>query len=75
MAKPKQPKKRKNFDALAILREIAADDGVAAHARVGACRALLAHDEAADPEAGKDAAPNDAITRRALRLLQGGKAP
>lgn len=74
MAKPKQPKTAKKFDALAILRQIAADEEVAAHARVGACRALLAHDDAADPEAGKDAPPSDAITRRALKLLQGGKS-
>lgn len=73
MAKPKQPKARK-FDPVATLREIAADPEVAAHARVSACRALLAHDDAADAEPGKDAAPNDAITRRALKLLQGGKS-
>lgn len=73
----KQPKKPKKFDALAVLRKIAADDEVAAHARVGACKALLQHERDNDGdenEPGKDAPPSDAITRRALKLLQGGKS-
>lgn len=74
----RQPRKPKpKFDALAILRSIAADPDVAAHARVGAAKALLQHDRdnaEAEPDNG---APRDHVTRRALqslRLVQGGKS-
>lgn len=74
MAKPKKPKK---FDALAILREIAADDEVAAHARVGALKALLQHERDSDGDDKADdptAPPSDRVTTAALRLLKGGRA-
>ena len=71
----KQPKKPK-FDPVAMLRKIAADDSAGSTARVQACKALLAHErDGGDEEKdGKDAAPQDAVTRRALRLLNGGKS-
>lgn len=70
MAKRKQPP----FDPVKTLREIAANPDVAAHARVTACRALLQHERAAAGAEPGDDAPHDAVTRRALRMIQGGKA-
>lgn len=52
-------------DPRAILSAIAADPSAPATARVGACRALLS--PAAEP---RDAEGPDAITRRALEILQ-----
>ncbi|MEJ8573466.1 hypothetical protein [Microbaculum marinum] len=59
--------KKPKFDALAALRQIAANPETPATARVQACKALMAHERASD---GKP----DAVTARALRLLKGGKA-
>ena len=67
--KPKQ-----TFDPIAILRAIAADDDASAVARVTACKVLLAHErDNAETEQPADAPPSDAITRKALKLLKGGK--
>lgn len=71
----RQPKKPKPpaFDPVATLREIAADPDAGSTARVQACRALLAYErDAAKAEPGDDT-PRDAVTRRALRLVNGGK--
>ena len=54
-----------SVDPRAVLQSIAADTSAPATARVGACRALLAKPEEAEPE---DAAA-DAVTKLALRLL------
>jgi len=71
MARPKKPNK---FDPVEILRAIAADPDASAVARVTACKALIAFDrDTAKAEPGDDA-PRDAVTRRALKLLNGGKA-
>lgn len=70
----KQPKKPK-FDPVVTLRAIAADPEAGSTARVQACKALIQYERESsenEPE-GKNAAPTDAITQRALRLLKGGK--
>ncbi|MFD1984204.1 hypothetical protein ACFSOZ_30755 [Mesorhizobium newzealandense] len=63
-----------NVDAvnpLQILREIASDSSAPASARVAAARSLLAH-LGKQPEQGT--APElDAVSRRALRILEGGR--
>lgn len=67
----RQPSKTK-FDPIATLRKIAADPKAGSTARVQACKALL---QFKDVDAVvKDNAPSDAVTRRALRLLRGGKS-
>lgn len=69
-------KKPKKFDAVAMLRKIAADENAGSTARVQALKFLVAHDRDCgdDEKTGKDAPPADAVTRRALRLLNGGKS-
>lgn len=72
---PRQPRKPKpKFDALKTLRDIAGDADVAAHARVAACKSILQYERDKAEAEPNDDAPRDAVTRRALRLLQGGKA-
>ncbi|WP_414462709.1 hypothetical protein [Hyphomicrobium sp. DY-1] len=67
--------RKKKFDPVKILQEIAANPTSGDTARVAAAKVLLAHQKAVDPKPGeKDAPPSDAITRRALRLLSGGKS-
>lgn len=57
-------------DPTKILEQIAADKDAPATARVQAAKALIAIRKAASK---KDEAPADAVTQRALRLLNGGK--
>ncbi|MBS0252607.1 MAG: hypothetical protein JSR78_16245 [Proteobacteria bacterium] len=67
--------RKKKFDPVRILQEIAANPASGDTARVAAAKVLLAHQKTVDPTAGeKDAPPSDAITQRALRLLKGGKS-
>ena len=67
--------RKKKFDPVKTLRDIAADENAGSTARVAACRALIQfeRDNADTEPKDKDAAPTDAITRKALRLLNGGK--
>lgn len=58
------------LDPVAVLRSIAADESAPASARVAAARALLADDKRADQPTGDG---GDAVSRHALRILQGGK--
>jgi hypothetical protein len=58
-------------DPVAVLRAIAADESAPASARVAAARALLADGQREDQPAIDG---GDAVSRRALRILQGGKA-
>jgi hypothetical protein len=70
---PKQTKKP-NFDPIEVLRGIAADPKAGATARVQAAKFLAQHDpDDADTDKGQDAPPSDAVTKRALKLLRGGK--
>lgn len=64
--KAKQPQ----ADPVSILEDLAANPETPAHARVAACRTLLAL-RRRKPET--DDLPTDALTTRALRILQGGK--
>jgi len=74
MARPRKPK-QPAFDPIAILRGIAADPEAGATARVQAAKFLAQHErDTAGGEQPKDAPPSDTVTRRALRLLNGGKA-
>ena len=57
------------IDPTAVLRSIAADTSAPASARVAAAKALLAGNPA-QPEAEDE---NAKITKRALRVLQGGQ--
>jgi hypothetical protein len=65
-----------SIDPRRILAGIAADESAPAHARVAAAKALMA----ATGDSGEDGAKSnngisaDEISRRALRLLNGGKA-
>ena len=58
-------------DPLAVLRSIAADESAPASARVAAARALLTDGQHREQPASDG---GDAVSRRALRILQGGKA-
>lgn len=62
------------IDPVSVLRQIAADTSAPASARVQAARALIA-DERRGNEAPPEADPAlDAVSRGALRILNGGKA-
>lgn len=67
--------RKKKFDPLKILQEIASNTQCGDTARVAAARAILAHKNATsdDKPTGKDAPPTDIVTQKALRLLRGGK--
>jgi hypothetical protein len=60
-------------DPINVLRSIAADDSAPASARVQAARSLIADDRRAERPEQHDLFGGDAISRRALRILQGGK--
>jgi hypothetical protein len=60
-----------DVDPVRILREIASDRSVPATARVAACKALLSGGE--NSSTRETVSNKDAVTRRALRLLRGGK--
>jgi hypothetical protein len=58
-------------DPVTVLRSIAADESAPASARVAAAKALLIVSQREDqPE---DQCGGDAVSRQALRILQGGK--
>ena len=59
-------------DLIAVLRSIAADDSAPASARVAAAKALLVGGKRAD-EPEDQSGGGDAVSRAALRILQGGK--
>lgn len=61
-------------DPVAVLREIAIDSSAPAAARVAAARALIADDRRAgqQPPDGQEQG-GDAVSRYALRILNGGK--
>ncbi|TGQ09002.1 MULTISPECIES: hypothetical protein [unclassified Mesorhizobium] len=59
------------IDPLEVLRSIAADTSAPANARLQAARTLLAHG-GRDEEEG-DQTELDAVSQRALRILQGGR--
>ena len=73
MTKPKDPSDEADFDAAAVLRQIALDVTAPANARVSAARVLLLHGKAA--KAGKPAAEASEreaaspINKAALRLI------
>lgn len=69
---PRKPNKPK-CDPLQILRDIASDPEAAAHARVAAAKSLLQYARNADEVEPDNGAPGDAVTRRALRLVKGGR--
>ena len=63
------------IDPLDVLRSIAADRSAPAAARLGAARTLLAHGggkKKLDGD-GDGSEPLDPVSRRALRLLKGGR--
>lgn len=62
-------------DPLSVLRAIAADGSAPAAARVTAAKALLLVDRRGRSEEPPETEPSlDAVSRGALRILQGGKA-
>jgi hypothetical protein len=70
LTKPKDPSNKADFDAAAVLRQIALDVTAPATARVSAARVLLLHEKAAKPAA--EAAQREAaspINKAALRLV------
>ncbi|MCP3469820.1 hypothetical protein NLM33_05685 [Bradyrhizobium sp. CCGUVB1N3] len=58
-------------DPMMVLKTIAGDPTAPATARVSAAKALL---EGTPPPARQENPEGDALTRRALRLLQGGRS-
>lgn len=60
-------------DPTSVLRSIAADDSAPASARVAAAKALLSEDRRAEQPEQHDLFGGDAISRRALTILQGGR--
>ncbi|MGY3443699.1 hypothetical protein [Bradyrhizobium sp. USDA 4473] len=60
-------------DPTNVLRSIAADESAPASARVAAAKALLAGGDGNPQKTGDQNTP-DPVTRRALRILNGGKA-
>ena len=64
----------KEVNPVAILRTIAADASVPASARVAAAKALLTIDKQGEQTTENQPSGADAVSRAALRILQGGKA-
>ncbi|MDO8398910.1 MAG: hypothetical protein Q7T45_13925 [Bradyrhizobium sp.] len=60
-------------DPVNVLRTIAGDDSAPASARVAAAKALIVSNRQAQPEQIEMFDAGDAVSRRALRILQGGK--
>jgi hypothetical protein len=60
------------LDPVAILRTIAGDSSAPASARVAAAKALLIMDGQRE-KPPEDLSGGDAVSRQALRILQGGK--
>ena len=63
----------RTIDPVSILQSIAADDSAPASARVAACKALIVADVARGKSPQDDNSGGDAVSRHALRILQGGK--
>lgn len=59
-------------DPKAVLRSIAADESAPASARVAAAKALLVLENKGEESEGQES--GDAVSRAALRILQGGRA-
>jgi hypothetical protein len=58
-----------SIDPRAVLAAIAADSSAPASARVAACKALLTHQPAGEPDKPGVGDPPDELTQRALQIL------
>jgi hypothetical protein len=62
-----------NLDPVAVLRTIAGDSSAPASARVAAAKALLLAGGQRENSPDENQSGGDAVSRQALRILQGGK--